>query len=41
MANKETLTQKLYKFSHTLLEAGSSTIGPLFNKLKSGADPIG
>jgi hypothetical protein len=41
MGNKETLTQKLFKFSHALLEAGSSTIGPLFNKLKSGADPIG
>jgi hypothetical protein len=28
MGNKETLTQKLYKFSHTLLEAGSPIVGP-------------
>lgn len=41
MENKETLAQKLFKFSHALLEAGSTTQGPLFNKLKSGADPIG
>lgn len=40
MGKKETLTQKLFKFSHALLEAGSSTRGPLFNKLKSGADPL-
>ena len=41
MVNKEALAQKLFKFSLTLLEAGSTTRGPLFNKLKSGADPLG